>query len=222
MKPTPINMIKILSDAKIFLYTARDSNEDVFDFIKIKTLDKKYPVEENDRLSMYDVNKIGTEMELLDKSKDKLNYFTCHVPKEDRRLVLTELVKRGLHKERNLGNFYPLKYFAFIPKCRACGEEQEVDFFEVIENPYYKYGSSPSCHKCGHTQQSYVCKCPSCSKLWGIFTDKLKELSPYLSEGYIFTIDGKYKIESIKDIDAFLCLLKREEIYPSFDFELGT
>ncbi|WP_434656631.1 hypothetical protein [Sulfurimonas sp. NW9] len=224
MEAIPIEALKILSDAKISYMEAINSNEDVFEYVKT-TQNKGYSKDQVARLALYDIKDISKNLKSFKKNKSRNTYFYQTVDKNDRSLVLTELIIKGLYDDSSIGPRSALEVFAFTPKCLSCGESSELIYSCLPVDVPYRLTVDTSCKKCGHTNSVVKCNCEKCSEKWNGLIEHLKMFEPYFSNGYRIIIDTDdcnscYELSSIDDIFSFIELIARGEIYGIEKFSL--
>lgn len=223
METVHVKALKIMSDAKISLKDALQSNLEVFNFERNTDQDKKYTKEESETLLQYDVFKIGADLSKIVKRKDKMTYLNEQVKKDDKKLVLTEFFLKGLYEEETLGNVGMLEIFSFIPQCQCCGEKRGAEYFNTLK-PHYRSRESIECQACKHKENVVMCQCERCVEKWKKLSDVLKQFDEYFQDGYVLVNSGNwhmgYELRNIEDVEIFLELISRDEIYPEPSFSL--
>jgi len=216
METIPIKIVKILSDAKKHFREAYSSNEEIFNYMKHEEL-KEYAKEQKERLLIYDIDSLGRELAKFEKSKERTVYFHKNIKKEDKSLVLTELFLQGLVKEDKVGNIKALEIFMYTPECIACKAKADIIYSSSSTSAHQSvYQVKEFCKKCGHNSKTGRCSCKECSNKWCAFIDTLKQLEPYFDDGYSVIGNGfdiNYEISSTEDIESFVELIEREEIF---------
>lgn len=221
----PTGLLKIISDARILLNNAMQNNIETFDYIRAPEFDKGYTEEQNVKLSNHNIQEFAEALNGFEKYKDKVSYISGNIPKEDRALIFTELVKTGLIEVTSVGNTKPLEIFAYIPECRCCKERADIVFSYNPSQIFTHSERDYTCKSCGHSEEKTKCNCKCCDSLWNEFKNTLCLIVPYLEDGFVlincsYFASTQYEIKTINDINDFISLIERDEIHPCTSFSI--
>ncbi len=217
MKIVPIKFIELFNEVVKELENVSGLSYVDFEFKRRKDKDLQLTQEHKDIALGYDINNIANKLlSVTNKNNAIHSEFSTLVAKKDRKIVLTEMILKGLYPNGNVGNIFPLEFFAYEPICPMCGQSQEI-FYSNKQHGSNITNYNIGCSSCGHTRCNIACTCEKCSIEWEKAQNRMLELSEYFNNGISFLysnydIKGYYEIKNESDILSFMRLLRSEAI----------
>lgn len=217
-RTVPIKLVKIVRDANDIMESIEEMRDKRSDMLRIKEKDLPLSEEQKEILKKYDIDMLGKHITELEKADKIFALFGETVEKQDRSLVLTEIINRGFFKKNSIKSIFPLEVFAYDVICPSCGEKDAKTHYSKNQNTgdvVYK-----KCLSCGHESHN-MCNCSKCIERWMEFKNKLYEFIPFFSDGfllihvsnYAFNRKDNQSISNQEDLDIFYELLKSSNLF---------